>query len=202
MDEAATSYPSSAPPPGRHVRGCRAPVGAIDLIWIPSWPPFFTTNNAAVFAGCPTSCCCMVMQRLDLLGIQCLRRACRLFLRLYSSSEFSSTHSPVARNYSYNYGWLDPWQQPCIKQWSMEHLRPLLARDINRYCNELPGGTPQPKLAEEGRPTPPPRLCTAQAAGSTIQGLYFQPASDNRPVPHRGSASGTRDSCVSASTTF
>jgi hypothetical protein len=40
------------------------------------------------------------------------------------------------RRYKIHYGWLNPWQQPSSKQWPVEQLRSLLARDISRYCND------------------------------------------------------------------
>ena len=96
----------------------------------------FHNQQCSRLCRLPDELLLMVMQQLDLLTIQCLRRACRLFLRLYSSPEFSSSHNPRERDYSYSHGWLNPWQEPCVKQWPVEQLRPLLARDISRYCKD------------------------------------------------------------------
>lgn len=80
-----------------------------------------------------------IMQQVDLLDIQCLRRTCRLFLRLYSSSEFSSTHNENLRalqDYEKFSCWLDPWCQPRPDCWPAAKLPPLLGRDTGRYCND------------------------------------------------------------------
>lgn len=75
----------------------------------------------------------IIMQQLDPMSLQCLRRACRLFLRLYSSPEFSSSHSSMYKDEDERF---NPWQQPRAECWPVEELPPLLARDTSRYCND------------------------------------------------------------------
>jgi hypothetical protein len=71
-----------------------------------------------------------------MLSLQCLGRACRIFLRLYSPSEFSSSQTPNLRRLKYTGYFLDPWQRPSEKQWFTGQLGPLLARDLSRYCKD------------------------------------------------------------------
>ncbi len=127
--------PSSWTARARLPKSCRCYRPGMDPLVAAS----FHNQQCSRLCQLPDELLLTVMQQLDLLTIQCLRRACRLFLRLYSSPEFSNSHNPGARNYSYSYGWLNPWQQPSVKQWPVDQLPPLLARDIGRYCKDCRG---------------------------------------------------------------
>lgn len=70
------------------------------------------------------------MKLLNPLTIQCLRRACRQFLRLYCSREFAKSHDIDYHQRSI----FVPWHVPKIESWPRKQLRPLLDRDIGEYC--------------------------------------------------------------------
>lgn len=76
-----------------------------------------------------------IMKHLDITGIQCLRRACRLFLRLYSSPIFSSSYlgnkDEILQLEHHQY-----WHQPKHKphdSWPKK-LTALLHKDHAGYC--------------------------------------------------------------------
>jgi len=73
-----------------------------------------------------------IMKILDPLSIQYIWRAGRLFLRLYSSSEFSGSHEPHLHQY-----WFLPWSEPVASFWEpVACLKPLLNRKTAGYCSD------------------------------------------------------------------
>lgn len=73
-----------------------------------------------------------MMERLDLLSIQCLRRVSRLFLRLYCSSAFRNTHCPEPERPS-DLHW--HWYRTKIETLPSQ-LRHVLDKDIMEYCGD------------------------------------------------------------------
>jgi hypothetical protein len=76
-----------------------------------------------------------IMGRLDLVSIQCLRRASRLFLRLYSSPIFRSTQQPERTVLDSFEHWDEPRDDLPDNHWS-EELQILLDKDITNYCQD------------------------------------------------------------------
>lgn len=78
-----------------------------------------------------------IMERLDLVTIQCLRRASRLFLRLYSSSVFSNTHDmkPAELGIATFENWSEPEKDLSDNPWQQE-LKTLLGKDTLPYCQD------------------------------------------------------------------
>lgn len=75
-----------------------------------------------------------IMKRLDLISIECIRRASRLFLRLYSFPEFSHTYNSQRWPLSYRH-WFEPKDEAYGKE-SFKQLSNLLNRDITNYCGD------------------------------------------------------------------
>lgn len=75
-----------------------------------------------------------IMERLDLLSIQCLRRVSRLFLRLYSSPIFHSSHEMIKSYLATHDHWDKPKYQ--LRDVWCKHLAVLLKRDLTDYCQD------------------------------------------------------------------
>lgn len=89
----------------------------------------------------------VIMKLLDPLSIQCLRRTSRLFLRLYSSAEFSSSHDLHFRKIS----GITPWHQPKGEYWNKTQLIPLLQRDKKQreYCKDCRAAWKSPTINKQ-----------------------------------------------------
>lgn len=90
----------------------------------------FHNQNCSAFCGLPEELLLKTMAYLPLLGIQCLRRTCRLFLRLYCSPEYAKSHD---LEYKDRATFL-PWEQPMSGAWLPKQLAPLLERGHQDYC--------------------------------------------------------------------
>ncbi|KAI1499201.1 hypothetical protein F5X99DRAFT_411368 [Biscogniauxia marginata] len=66
-----------------------------------------------------------IVKALDPLSIQCLRRACRLFMRIYSSPEFTRPF------------------------WSPKQLAPVLDRDLEGYCADCRAARKRPSWGKD-----------------------------------------------------
>ena len=85
--------------------------------------------------GLPEELLLEIMKLLDPLSIQCIRRASRLFLRIYSSHEFSHSHSTALVGAPFV-----PWRHPLRTFWEpIARLQPLLHRDVAEYCADCRG---------------------------------------------------------------
>jgi Pyruvate/2-oxoacid:ferredoxin oxidoreductase delta subunit len=81
-----------------------------------------------------------IMERLsnDLVSIQCLRQVSRLFLRLYSSPTFSSSHrsQDCTAKYMDSVGhWYEP-KNDLLNKTKSQKLQILLSKDITNYCQD------------------------------------------------------------------
>lgn len=90
----------------------------------------FHNQNCSALCRLPEELLLDVMAHLSLLRIQCLRRTCRLFLRLYCSPEHASTHDLIFKD---GRAFL-PWEQPKAGTWIPKQLPPLLDKDSDEYC--------------------------------------------------------------------
>ncbi|TPX18710.1 uncharacterized protein E0L32_002567 [Thyridium curvatum] len=74
----------------------------------------------------------------DRSSLQCLRRTCRLFLRLYHSPEFSSCHDVQDRDRddSLSIKTFVPWYGPEPQCRPQEPLDVYLERDLEQYCQD------------------------------------------------------------------
>ncbi len=70
-----------------------------------------------------------IIERLDILSIQCLRRASRLFLRLYCSPVFSDNHIREQELDDYSH-----WNAPKAEDNWPKALAALLDKDVSEYC--------------------------------------------------------------------
>lgn len=127
-------YPSTWTARTRLPTSCRCYRSGMDALVA----AIFHNEQCSRLCRLPDELLLIVMKELDYLSIQCLRRASRTFLRLYSSPEFSSSHLLSFRNYSSSceFGWLNPWPEPDIHLFNKQQLASVLSRDTGGYCND------------------------------------------------------------------
>ncbi|KAH8680553.1 hypothetical protein BX600DRAFT_444672 [Xylariales sp. PMI_506] len=77
----------------------------------------FHNENCSALCRLPEELTLAIIEHLDLGSSQCLRRTCRLFLRLYSSPQFSSSHSNEFRVCRGEGPGLNLWQQAYEKDY-------------------------------------------------------------------------------------
>lgn len=82
-----------------------------------------------------------IMQRLDLVSIQSLRRVSRLFIRLFCSPTFRNTCGSTCELLSFEH-WYNPKSSLCAT-WSPK-LQAILDRDIGGYCDDCRGRRTDP----------------------------------------------------------
>jgi hypothetical protein len=114
--------------PGLQNGCCRLGDPDVDLLVATA----FHNLNHSPLCRLPEEVLLEIMKLLDPLSIQCIRRACRLFLRLYDSPEFSGSHA----SYLHQSQFL-PWNNPVSSFWKpVARLQPLLERDTTGYCSD------------------------------------------------------------------
>ena len=74
-----------------------------------------------------------IIRRVDWMDLQSLRRSCRLFLYLYDSTTFSSTHFVDVKGKTGLFPGI--WNEPAPEYWDKKKLAPLLERDIHELCS-------------------------------------------------------------------
>ncbi|KAI1867256.1 uncharacterized protein JN550_006987 [Neoarthrinium moseri] len=90
----------------------------------------FHNQNCSTLCRLPEELLIKVMAYIDGLGVQCLRRTCRVFLRLYSSPRYIATHDLNAKHTS---DFL-PWSQPVTGFSAEDKLSYLLINGEEGYC--------------------------------------------------------------------
>jgi hypothetical protein len=92
--------------------------------------------NCSPLCSLPEDLLVQIMQHLNPLSMQCLRRVSRLFLRLYCSPEFADTHDITHfEAWKVHHMYSDCWYQPLLDYVSDKHsLGVSVNRDLDEYC--------------------------------------------------------------------
>lgn len=96
-------------------------------------------STCSAFCKLPDEMLLCIMQyvALDPLSLQCLRRASRVFLRIYSSPEFGYTHNSTDLTKGGYQS--DHWRKPSNDYWPntiKSTLPTRLHKDLNEFCND------------------------------------------------------------------